>query len=143
MPDPNNAPVAPRRETDAPAEDWSAQRRSNGFRMQLFGQAISVPERLVFAAFLAVLLLWVLGAFAKLGWDSPVIPSNGAVRAQAKEQTETLRAVSTRLPASRQEHLDILEELQVTNYVLAECLRLKGECPKLQKPRRLKAQVGE
>jgi len=133
MPDPNDPKAPTRRQTDQDGDDWSEQRR-NGFRFKLFGQSITLPERLVFAAFLAVMLLWVLGAFSGLGWDSPVIPRDGT----AKAEREVLQALKGRLPVSRQEHLDILEELLVTNYVLTECLRVKGECPKLSKPRRLK-----
>ena len=75
------------------------------------------------------LVLYVLGAFAKIGLPGPLV--------QSFTTSQALADLSISMPLRKQEHMNILEELQITNYLLAECLRKKGDCPKLPQPIRL------
>ena len=56
------------------------------------------------------LLLFLLGVFSSIGLSSPLV-------------------------SIRSEHQGIAREIQWTNYLLSECLRNRGECPKLARPR--------
>ena len=96
---------------------------------------------------LLILVLFLLGAFNGFGFESPLIKASAA----AKAADETLAAVMKGLPENKQDHQNILraiqdqtEEITVTNYILAECLRgNRGDCPKLPRPPRLQSLIDE
>jgi hypothetical protein len=112
------------RQRDDPAE----------FRLGWNGKSISAQGVSVMLLLLIFLVLLLLGTFAKFGLDSPVITRNGAA-------AQTMNELTRRLPESKQEHRDILEEIAITNYLLAECLRSQANCPRLRIPPRLSDRI--
>lgn len=125
-----------RRQSDPEGEKFSAQRQNNGgIRLRIAGQQVVIPGTMLGVSFfLGVLLLWFGGAFTKWGVESPLVPRNGV----AKAQQEVLATLNARMPLSREEHVSILDQLEITNYILTECLRMKGECPRLKRPKGLR-----
>lgn len=108
------------------------------------------PAAIVVA--LLVMMAFLLGAFNKWGLESPLIrPQISAAAEQAaRDSATTLKVISERLPESKKEHEAIrgavqeqTEEISITNYILAECFRTRGDCPKLPRPKRLQDQIRE
>ena len=125
-----------RRQSDPEGEEFRAQWQNNGgIRLRIAGQQVVIPGKMLGVSFfLGIMLLWFGGAFTKWGVESPILPRNGA----AKAQQEVLATLNARMPLSREEHVSILDQLEITNYLLAECLRMKGECPRLKRPKGLR-----
>jgi len=117
-------PVAFKRDSDPDAFDPEALRRDRAGSGLTIGLGKTGPrltlrgEHLTVMVVLFLLVFYLLNVFKALGLESP-LKNGGATEASARE------------------HREIIDEMQLSNYILSECLREPGNCPRLVVPKRL------
>lgn len=75
---------------------------------------------------LLLVVFYLLGAFGRFGFESPILRFGDSSEQSKREHEKIQKSLE-----------DQTDEIAITNYILAECLRGKGDCPSLPRPRRL------
>lgn len=122
------------------AEPVTAAANGNELSFRLWGFAAKLRGQQT------IMVSLLLATLVGLGWVTvaPMVRAAAEVKAELlRTATEVKLSVDKKTDADHQEHQTIIDAIDTTNYILAECLRARGgDCPRLPRPKRLESLIG-